>query len=256
MDVGAAQLLLGHRLAQARHHRRAGGEHLRDALDHQRVMAGDQARGAQAGDRAQAERDDRHFREIVADLLPAGIARHIGAACLFVRFDRAATAGAVDQPHDGNAELAGHPLGDHLLLVDRRVGGAAAYGEVVAAHRHRPALDAAATTDEVRGLEVEQLAVPVVLRLAAQRADLVEAAGIEQLIDALPYRELAAVVLALDLVRPAHASAHRLAAAQLVDLRLPAHGAFPFPFIGCPLSAARSRPSPRARRWRGPDRRP
>src|SRR3546814_2442104 len=39
MDVAAAQFLLGHVDAGARHHRRTGDEHLRDALDHHREMA-------------------------------------------------------------------------------------------------------------------------------------------------------------------------------------------------------------------------
>src|SRR5262249_35089154 len=154
-------------------------------------VAGDETRGTEAGDGAETERDDGHLREVVAHLFPAGIARHVGATGVLIGFHRAAAACAVDQAHDGNTELARHPLGDHLLLMDRRVRRATAHREVVATHRDRATIYATAAADEVRGLEVEQLAVLVVLRLATQGADLVEAAGIEQSVDTLPYRELA-----------------------------------------------------------------
>ena len=50
-----------------------------------------------------------------------------------------------------------------------------------------------------------------------------EAAGIEQRVDALAHGELAAVVLALDLVGPAHLPRERLAPAQFLDVGFPAH---------------------------------
>ena len=57
-----------------------------------------------------------------------------------------------------------HALGVHLLLEDRRVGRAAAHGEVVAADHDRAAVDAAAAHDEVRGRDVDEVAVVVVRR--------------------------------------------------------------------------------------------
>ena len=57
------------------------------------------------------------------------------------------------------------------------------------------------------------------------RADLVEAAGIEQGVDALAHGEPARVVLALDLLGAAHFAGERLAAAQLLDVVFPAHDA-------------------------------
>jgi hypothetical protein len=51
----------------------------------------------------------------------------------------------------------------------------------------------------------------------------VEAAGIEQRLDAFAHSEAARIVLALDLVRPAHLPRQRLAAAQFLDLGFPAH---------------------------------
>ena len=55
------------------------------------------------------------------------------------------------------------------------------------------------------------------------RADLVEAVRVEQRGDALAHRELAGIVLALDLVRPAHLARQRLAPAQFLDVAVPAH---------------------------------
>ena len=54
-----------------------------------------------------------------------------------------------------------------------------------------------------------------------------EATRIEQLSDPLAHRELAAVVLALDLVGPAHFPGERLAAAQFLDIGFPAHASTP-----------------------------
>ena len=63
----------------------------------------------------------------------------------------------------------------HLLAADRRVGGAAAHREVVAADHDRPAVDAAAPEHEVGRLERLELAIVAVLRAAREGADLVEA---------------------------------------------------------------------------------
>ena len=65
------------------------------------------------------------------------------------------------------------------------------------------------------------LAALAVLRAARERADLVEAARIEQAVDPLAHRELSAIALALDLVRPAHLPGERLAAAQFLDIAVP-----------------------------------
>ena len=104
----------------ARDHRRPGDEHLRDALDHQRVVARHDPRGAEARDRAEAERHDRHRARLSTNQLPAGIGRHVGVAERLDGLDRAAAAGAVDQPHDRHAQLVRHLLRHHLLLPDRR----------------------------------------------------------------------------------------------------------------------------------------
>ena len=60
---------------------------------------------------------------------------------------------------------------------------------------------------------------------AGDRADLVEAAAIDQTVDALADGELAGIVLALDLVGAAEPPREFLALAQLVQFRLPSHRA-------------------------------
>ena len=112
---------------------------------------------------------------------------------------------------------------DSICFSQIEASAAPPHGEVVAAYRHGAAVDAAAAHDEVGRHEVGEVAGLVVLRLAGDGADLVERAGIEQALDALAHGELAAVMLALDLVGAAHAVRQLFAAAQVVDLGLPAH---------------------------------
>src|SRR5204862_7021673 len=96
----------------------------------------------------------------------------------------------------------------------------------------------------VRGPDIGELAVSAVLRDAREGADLVERVRIQQPVDALAHRELAAVVLTLDLFRPAHFFGERFAPAQFLDFFFPAHS----------LSATRpasttAAPESRWRRW-------
>ena len=109
--------------------------------------------------------------------------------------------------------------------MDGGVGRAAAHGEVVAADDHRPPVEPRPTEHEVGRRELDELAgVGVVGGPAGEGADLVEAARVAEGVDALAHGQLARGVLALDLVLPAHAPGERLAAAELLDLRLPRHG--------------------------------
>jgi len=137
---------------------------------------------------------------------------------------RAAAARAVDQAHERQAQVAGHALHRKELVLDAAIVGAAAHGEIVAGDGHRAPVDAPAAEDQVGRREIGQRAVSAVLRDAREAADLVEGTFVQQLVYALAHRELAAVVLALDLVRPAHLFRERLAAAQFLDLFFPAHG--------------------------------
>ena len=88
----------------------------------------------------------------------------------------------------------------------------------------RPSILARPIT-QLDGISSTSRSVRVVLGLAGDGADLVEAAAIDQAVDALAHGEPAAVVLALDLVGAAHPPRQLLARAQLVELRLPAHRA-------------------------------
>jgi hypothetical protein len=111
-----------------------------------------------------------------------------------------------------------------VLALDGRVGGAPAHGEVVAAHHHRPAVDARAPEHEVRGREVHQVVALVVLGAAGDLADLVERARVDEPLDALPDRQAPTIVLPLHPLGPAERFGEGLTAAQLVHLRLPVHG--------------------------------
>ena len=227
LHVPAAELLLGARLAQPLHHRRAGDEHRRDLLHHHRVMAGGQPRGAEAGDRAQAQRHHRHRPHVVGHQVERGGLRQpagqVGAAGGLDRLHRTAAAGALDQPDDRHAELRRDLLRHLRLALDRGIRRTAAQGEVVAGDHHRAAIDGAAPEHAVGGSEGgDLLAVSVVGRLAGDRADLVEAAGIQHAVDPLADGEAAALVLARDAVRPAQLLRQRDARAEFGEFRLPA----------------------------------
>src|ERR1051325_8074981 len=76
-----------------------------------------------------------------------------------------------------------------------------------------PPLDAAASKHEVGGLKCFHFAASAIFRAPRERADLMEAAGVEEQVDPLAYRQAAGIMLALDLVRPAHLPRERFAAA-------------------------------------------
>ncbi len=73
-----------------------------------------------------------------------------------------------------------------------------------------------------------QLALLVIFAETGDGADLVEAAGIDDAVDALADSQAALVVLTLDLVRPAHLPREGFAPGQFLELRLPTHS-FPLP---------------------------
>ena len=228
LDLPAAQLLLVVLLgAEAIHHRRPGDEHRRDLLHHHRVVRGREPRRAEARDRAEAQADRRHGAHVVDHHLPAAHARHVGAAGGLDGLDRAAAARALDHADQRHAKLVGVALDEELLLLDRGVGRAAAHGEVVAGHRDVPAVDLGAAHHGVGRRQLHQVVLAVVVGLAGDAADLAEAVLVDQPVDALAHGEPAAVVLALHLVGAAHLLRHLLAAAQLVEFRLPDIQRFP-----------------------------
>src|SRR4051794_27016280 len=110
--------------------------------------------------------------------------------------DRPSAAGAFDHPDQRDAVFAGHVFRHLILVLDRSVGRSAADGEVIAEHDDRSAIDTAATEDAIGGHEAGHGALAgIVGRLAGYRADLEEGRRVEQVVDALAYREPAAGVL-------------------------------------------------------------
>src|SRR5439155_5253180 len=75
-----------------------------------------------------------------------------------------------------------------------------------------------------RGREAGQPPL-VVLGSSRERADLVEAAGVDQRVDALAHGELAGLVLTGDLLLAAHRGRQLGAPPQLVELGIPGHSA-------------------------------
>ncbi len=76
---------------------------------------------------------------------------------------------------------------------------------------------------QLAGVTPLSRAVCVVFADTRQRADLVEAVGVDQLVDALAHRQPAGVVLALDLVGTAHLLGQGGAAFELFEFGLPGH---------------------------------
>ena len=110
--------------------------------------------------------------------------------------DAAAARRAVEQADRGRAQFDRELVEIARLVADRAVGVAAARGEVVGADDAGTALDAALAADMACRRELGDVAVLVERGEARQAADLAEAAGIEQPVDALAAGELAAVALA------------------------------------------------------------
>ena len=135
----------------------------------------------------------------------------------------------LDQPDQRQAQLVGHLLAHDVLFLDRGVGRAAADAEVAAA-ADRASVDPGTPEDEVRGQEVLEVVAAVIGREAGDGPDLVEAAGIDQGVDALADREASAVALAPHAHFPAEPVRGGLAAVQFVELRLPVHGG-PFRYV-------------------------
>ena len=168
LDVGAAEFPFCQILAEPFDHRRTRDEHRR-GLGHHGIMAGRQPRGAEAGDRAEPEADHRHAGH-VGDRVPvpagaADAAGQIGRAPGLDGLDRAAAAGAFDDADDRQPEIVRHLLGHQRLRRNRRIGGAAAHGKIVADHDHRPAVDLAAAEHAVRRRQVGEFAARRCIRL-------------------------------------------------------------------------------------------
>ena len=249
----AERLLVGRLAHRGGHDRRPGHEQLRGpAHDHAEVR-GDHPRRAQPRHRPERRRHHRHARQVRDRQLHAGDERHVRVAHLLERLDRAAAARPVHEPHQRQPQVVREPLGVDHLLPDGGVGRAAADGEVVALHDRRAALDLALPADHVGRGERAELAVLVVGRAARQRAGLVERARVEQPLDPLAHRPAARGVLARHPLLAAHLAGERLAAAQLLELGLPAHAAVASQACGrTGRAGSRARPPSTCDRRAGP----
>ena len=123
--------------------------------------------------------------------------RHANSPDADVGAERGA-AGAVDQAHDRDAQIARHHLGADLFFLESAVRRAATHREIIARHHDGAAVERAASHHEVGRHEIRDIACRVIARLAGDTANLAERAGVEELLDALPDRELAGLLVTLD----------------------------------------------------------
>ena len=225
----AAELLLVGRLA---HRRRAttGGPATNSCAVPRTITQkcdGDDARGAEPGARARApRRRPGRVREVLDRQRPSRGAGHVGEAHRLERLDAAAAAGAVDEAHERDAQLVREPLGLDHLLPDRGVGGAAAHGEVVALDDRAPAVDPALADDHVRGQEVARARRPRrsrPCRRARRSRGSVPASNRRSIRSRTVRRPLACWRSTRS--SPPISPRQLLAAAQLLELGLPAHRA-------------------------------
>ena len=226
LDVGAAELLLGEILTKPLHDRRTRDKHRR-VLGHDRIMAGREPRRAQPRDGAEAQAHHGHTghvrRGVPVRAGAADAAGQIGGSPGLDGLHRTAAAGTFDDADDRQTEIVRHLLGHQGLGGDRGIRGAATHGEIVADDHNRPAIDLAAAEHAIRGRQIFEFAALVIFGGTGNRADLVEAVFIDQLVDPLADGEPALVALPLDLVNASHLARERFAPGEVVELRLPVH---------------------------------
>ena len=190
---GAAELLERDLLAGDRlHHVGPGDEHVRRLADHEDEVGHgrrvDGAAGARSEDHADLRHDARRQHVAVEDAAVAGQRDH-------ALLD--AGAGAVVEADDRRADLEGevHQLVD--LLGEHLAERAAEDGEVLAEDEHLAAVDRAPAGDDTVGVG-PLLEARGVGPVAGQQVELLERAGVEQVLDPLAGEQLALGVLALD----------------------------------------------------------
>ena len=223
MNIGPAELLLGQRVADRGGDRRAGSKYLGQPLHHDRIMAGNGARGAHARCRAQRQRHHRHRVQILDDIFPARHGRHIGEAHVLQALDGAAAAGAVDHPDHRDAKRVRHFLTLGELAVQRRIGGPAAHGKVVGRGDHRAPLDIGAAEDQVARRKILERSVLGIGAAPGDLADLAKAAFVDNAGNPGPRIELAAAMLARHFLLAAHFFGKALAFGQFLKFGLPGH---------------------------------
>ena len=203
---GAAQLLVGHLLlGHGAHHVGAGHEHVRgiahheDEVGHRRRV--DRAAGAGAHDHADLRHDARRQHVALEHVGVAGEARD--------PFLDAGAAGIVDADHRRpDPQRVIHDLAD--LLGMRLRERAAEHREVLAEDEHQAAVDRARAGDHAIARDALLGHAELGAAVLDEGVDLLERALVEQQVQALARRQLAALVLRRDAPRPA-AVARRLA---------------------------------------------
>ena len=190
-------------------------------------MRGGKPCRAKPCDRTQAQAHHGHPRHVRGRVpVPAGAAdaaRQIGGALGFNGFHRATAPGAFDQANDRQTEVVRHLLGHQRLGRDRCVRGAAAHGEIVADHDHRPAVDLATAEHAIGWRQIPELTLLIIFGGARNRPDFVETPGVDKRIDTLANGKPALVALPLDLISASHLARERFAPGEVVELRLPGH---------------------------------
>ena len=116
-----------------------------------------------------------------------------------------------------------HRLALGELAVDRGVCRPAAHREIIGRGNHRPPIDVGAAEDEIAGGKVGQFAIGAIAAFSGNLADFAERAGVDQCGQPGAGIQLAARVLAGDLLGPAHPLGQLLALAQFLNFTLPAH---------------------------------
>jgi len=103
----------------------------------------------------------------------------------------------------------------------------AAHGEIVADHDHSAAVDLGAAEHAIGRRQAFELATLVVFADPGDRSELMEAVGIDQLVDAFTDGEPALVALPLDLLNAAHLARECFAPSEVVEFGLPDHSSPP-----------------------------
>ena len=109
------------------------------------------------------------------------------------------------------------------FAVQRRIGGPAAYGEIIGRGDNRAALDIGATEDQVARREILERSVLGISPASGNLADLAEAALVDNARNPRPCVELAAAMLAGNFLLATHFLGEPLALGQFFKFGFPCH---------------------------------
>ena len=220
MNVGSAELVFGHVESQgAFDQRRTTGEQCSLRGHHREVSEHHPRRDAPCGGSGGAEHE-RHF------LTGADVgAEHVEAAgqvAVPVAFGGDVGARAFVEDDQRYPVLARHVGQEEALEAFLRadVRRSTRDGEVLAANHDRAAVDLGQSADVGQRREVPELAV-FVCPVTGQPADLVEAARVDERVDAVADGQLAQLALAIDAFLAAHLEGELAAEVEFIDFGLP-----------------------------------